>query len=135
LKVHKAAYLVRFMAGDKSGLTPEGVHAVLDLLLSDKLPPLESSLDRWWEAIVRKRREEVKRELLDTFGSMCECCEERLGTDLHEVFQRRSADTTWRQLFLFSVSNCALVCPQCHGSARVSTDEFKERIRLRRGGG
>jgi hypothetical protein len=88
-------------------------------------------LDRWWDEVIRQRRKSVGWELQSEYGLMCECCEEVLGTDLHEVFQPRSSDTSWRQIYLFAVWNCALVCRECH-ERRVYSDEFKEKIRARR---
>lgn len=94
-------------------------------------PELGWDLDDWWEAVVRQRREEVKGDLADEYGPSCECCEVAWGPDLHELVPR-SSDTSWRQIFLFTRENCALVCPSCHQSGAVYSDEFKEKIRQRR---
>jgi len=99
----------------------------------DILEPEEGwDLDRWWEVVVQRWREGVKWELVDEFGPMCECCEKRVSTDLHEVFTPRSHDTTWRQIFLFNRENCALVCRRCHQSPVIYSEKFKEKIRKRR---
>lgn len=127
---HKSAFYLAYLLDD--ALTPDAAEAVLDLLLSGDLPDL-TSLDEWWEQIVRRRRREVKSALADEFGLLCECCSLLPPTDLHEVFIKRSADTAWRQILLFNRENCALVCRSCHESGRADMPQFKERIRVRRG--
>ena len=127
---HKCAHYVNYLL--RPDLLPlYKVEAILDLLLSGDLPDL-TSFDEWWAQIVRRRRQEVKSQLADEFGLLCECCNRFPPTDLHEVFIRRSADTSWRQILLFSRANCALVCRSCHESGRADTEEFRERIRERR---
>lgn len=126
---HKAAHWLAFLCNDI--LTPDATERMLNLLLSGDLPDL-TSLDEWWAMIVRRRRQEVKSQLADEFGLLCECCDRFPPTDLHEVLIRRSADTSWRQILLFSRENCALVCRSCHESGRADTEEFRERIRERR---
>jgi len=126
---HKAAHYAAYLCD----LSPDVVEVVLDLLLSGVLPPLEGSLDTWWQEIIKARRQEVKCLLLDEFGPGCECCEVAVGTDLHEVFVRRNDDTSWRQIFSFSRENCALVCSECHQSGAADEDGFKEKIKKRRG--
>lgn len=119
------------MVGDV--VTPDQAMAILDLLLSDDLPPLEA-LDDWWAAIVRRRRQEVKADLADEFGLSCECCSIAPAVDMHEVSIRRSADMSWKQIWLFSRENCCLVCRECHESGRADETEFKERVEARRRG-
>ena len=126
---HKCGYYLAYLLD--FALTPDAAEAVLDLLLSGDLPEL-TSLDEWWLAIVRRRRQEVKAQLADEFGMICECCNAAPSTDLHEVFVKRSADTSWEQIGLFTRGNCALVCRSCHESGRADTEEFNERIRERR---
>jgi len=127
---HKAAHYLYYLCDCMA--TPDAIEAILDLLLSGALPPLEGDLDRWWLVIVRLRREQVKHGLIDEYGPTCECCEAAVGTDLHEVFIKRSDDTSWRQLFIFNMSNCALVCPSCHQSGEADSEGFGEKIRARR---
>ena len=127
---HKAAHYLYYLCDCMA--TPDAIEAFLDLLLSDTLPPLEGDLDRWWQEIIKAGRQAVKQNLVDEYGSTCECCELAIGFDLHEVFTKRSDDMSWRQLFIFSVSNCALVCPQCHQSGAADSEEFKEKVRERR---
>lgn len=114
--------------------TPEQAQVVLDLLLSGDLPPLEygRSLDDWWLSIVRRKRQEIGLELIDMFGSLCEACEEKPATDLHEVFSLRSEDMSWKQIFNFSVQNCCLLCRRCHESMIIHSAEFKEKVSDRR---
>lgn len=109
---------------------PDTVQEVLGLLLSGDLPDL-ASFDEWWAQIVGQKRQQVKSDLVDEFGMRCECCAARPGFDLHELVPR-SSDTTWRQIFLFTRENCALICRECHEAGLVHRDEFKEKIERRR---
>jgi hypothetical protein len=143
---HKLAHYVAYLFDGIE--TPDQVEAALRRMLDGQprlialqlfglepyVPEPEPGwdLDRWWAEVVRLHREGVKQDLIDTYGEACECCEEAMGYDMHEVFRPRSTDTSWRQIFLFSLSNCALVCPECHQSGAVYDEEFKEKVRARR---
>jgi hypothetical protein len=139
---HKLAHYVAYLQDDVQ--TPDQVEVALQVMveqvnlfvvaLEPYLPEPEPDwdLDRWWAEVVRLHREGIKQDLIDTYGSLCECCEVRVGYDMHEVFKPRWTDTSWRQIFLFSLSNCVLVCPECHQSGAVYAEEFKEKVRVRR---
>lgn len=128
---HKSAHYLAYLLDDI--LTPDTAEAVLGLLLSGDLPDL-TSFDEWWAQIVRQKRQQVKSDLADEVGLLCECCNIAPPTDLHEVFFKRSADMSWEQIKLFTRENCALVCRSCHESGRAETLEFRERIIKRRAG-
>ena len=127
---HKSAHYVAFLLND--ALTPDAAEAVLHLLLCGDLPELDT-LDEWWVQIVRRRRREVALDLIDEFGLVCECCGIEPSTDLHEVFIKRGANTSWEQIKLFSRANCCVVCRGCHESGAADSIEFQERIRVLRG--
>jgi len=76
------------------------------------------------------KRDALKRYIVEQVGEMCECCDLRMGTDLHEVFVLRSDLPKSRHGEIFVRGNCALVCRQCHDS-KVQSAAFKARFRER----
>jgi hypothetical protein len=87
--------------------------------------------------LLRLQREELKAALADWLDTLCECCDEKIGQDLHEVFTRRSALPLIQQHTIFTFDNCALVCTACHRAdigqqPPAERPEFKRRFRRRR---
>ena len=82
---------------------------------------------------IRWARARLKAMIVDETDGICECCNRKIGVDMHEVFVRRSALPVSRQLSIFTRGNCALVCRACHDGP-ANLEPFKRRFikRLRR---
>ena len=75
-------------------------------------------------------RVSLKRRIMEEIDGLCECCDEKAGTDLHEVYVKRSAVPRSKQYRIFVRTNCALVCVQCHDGPALM-EEFKDRFEER----
>lgn len=75
-------------------------------------------------------RAELKRNIVEEVDGSCECCNEKVGTDLHEVYVKRSAVPKKKQHLIFVRTNCALICRQCHDGLAL-TEWFKGRFESR----